>query len=113
MVLLFQSLFITVFFTRALFGLIVAILFYLMMFLVISIVSSSATPTTSSYWAASISSHAAISFAFDVMISFESQGVGVDSDSINTYISNYCVSIAITIHILNIIFYSVMAIYLD
>ena len=44
-----------------------------MMFLVISIVSTSSTPPESAYWGASISSHAGLSFAFDVMIRFEVQ----------------------------------------
>lgn len=40
MVLIFQSMFISVFFTRALFGLIVAIVWYLLMYMVISLVGS-------------------------------------------------------------------------
>ena len=69
--------FISVFFTRSLFGIIVAIVWYLLKFLVITIVDSGSTPTTSTYWAASLSSHAALSFSFDVMSSFESEGKGV------------------------------------
>jgi ATP-binding cassette subfamily A (ABC1) protein 3 len=84
-----------------------------MMFLVISIVSSSTTPPESAYWGASISSHAAMSFAFDVMIQFEGQGKGVDFDTVGTPILNYSVSICITMHILNILFYALIAIYLD
>lgn len=64
--------FISVFFTRALFGLIVAIVWYLMMYLVISLVGSGGSLVPeSSLWAASISSHAAFSFSFDTMVLFE------------------------------------------
>lgn len=62
----------SVFFTRALFGLIVAIVWYLLMYMVISLVGSgSEIVPQSAYWGASISSHAAMSFAFDVMVMFE------------------------------------------
>ena len=63
--------FITVFFTRALFGLIVAIVFYLLQFMVLTIVNSSGNIPTGDYWAASLAPHAALSFAFNVMIQFE------------------------------------------
>jgi len=61
----------SVFFTRALFGLIVAIVWYLMMYLVISLINSGDLVPEKTYWAASISSHAAFSFSFDVMVLFE------------------------------------------
>lgn len=60
------------FFTRALFGLIVAIVWYLLMYMIISLVGSGTDVVPeSSYWGASISSHAAMSFSFDVMVMFE------------------------------------------
>lgn len=63
--------FISVFFTKALFGLIVSIVWYLMMYLVITLVGSSSVIPTDTYWGASISSHAAFSFACDLMITYE------------------------------------------
>lgn len=49
-----------------------AIVWYLLMYMVISLVGSGTNLVPeSSYWGASISSHAAMSFAFDVMIMFE------------------------------------------
>lgn len=62
----------SVFFTRALLGLIVGIVWYLLMYMVISLVGSgdSLVPV-STYWGASISSHAGLSFSFDTMVSFE------------------------------------------
>lgn len=62
----------SVFFTRALLGLIVSIVWYLLMFMVISLVGSgdSLVPVAT-YWGASISSHAGLSFSFDTMVAFE------------------------------------------
>ncbi|CAD8172616.1 unnamed protein product [Paramecium pentaurelia] len=113
-VLIFQSMFISVFFTRALFGLIVAIVWYLLMYMVISLVGSGQEIVPeSSYWGASISSHAGMSFAFDVMVMFEAQGRGVSMSTISTKVENYAVNIALIMHILNIFFYLIMSIYLD
>jgi len=60
-----------VFFTQALFGLIVAIVWYLMMYLVISLLGSEDLVPEATYRGASVSSHAAFSFSFDVMVLFE------------------------------------------
>ncbi|CAK63380.1 unnamed protein product (macronuclear) [Paramecium tetraurelia] len=113
-VLIFQSMFISVFFTRALFGLIVAIVWYLLMYMVISLVGSGEQIVPeSTYWGASISSHAGMSFAFDVMVLFEAQGRGVSMSSISTKVDNYAVNIALIMHLLNIFFYLILSIYLD
>lgn len=49
-----------------------AIVWYLLMYMVISLVGSgSEIVPQSAYWGASVSSHAAMSFAFDVMVMFE------------------------------------------
>lgn len=45
LVLLFQAMFISVFFTRSLFGLIISIVWYLIMFLVITLIGSGSTIT--------------------------------------------------------------------
>jgi ATP-binding cassette subfamily A (ABC1) protein 3 len=59
----------SVFFTKALFGLICAIVWYLLKFMVIVLVSSQGTSVPkSAMYGASLSSHAAFSFSFDVMI---------------------------------------------
>ncbi|CAD8078681.1 unnamed protein product [Paramecium primaurelia] len=114
MVLIFQSMFISVFFTRALFGLIVAIVWYLLMYMVISLIGSGQNLVPeATYWGASVSSHAGMSFAFDVMILFEAQGRGVSMSTIGTKVENYAVNMALSMHILNIFFYLFMSIYLD
>jgi ATP-binding cassette subfamily A (ABC1) protein 3 len=60
-----------VFFTRSLLGIIVAIVWYLLMYMVIALVNGNSSVPKSALWGASISSHAALSFSFDVMASFE------------------------------------------
>jgi ATP-binding cassette subfamily A (ABC1) protein 3 len=70
-VLISQSLFLSVFFTRSLFGLIVSIVWYLLMYMVISLVSTDSNVPKATLWGASISSHAAFSFSFDVMAIFD------------------------------------------
>jgi hypothetical protein len=52
-------------------GIIIAIVFFLIQYMVVSIINSSGTIPQSDYWGASLCCHAGLSFAFDVMLSFE------------------------------------------
>ena len=112
--LLFQSMFISVFFTKSLFGIIVSILFYLLMFLVIVIVQSNQNSLTDQFmWLASMSPQASISFAFDTILAIESQSRGLNSDTF-TYMNNhYSVEMCLVMLMVNIVFYLLLFIYLD
>ncbi|CAD8078613.1 unnamed protein product [Paramecium primaurelia] len=113
LVLIVQSLFLSVFFSQALTGLIVSIVWYLLMFLMLNLVPGNAIPTRSQYWGVSFSSQASLAFSFGVITLMESQGNGFDGSNLTTTINNYSISIAWTWHIINIIAYLILAIYLD
>ncbi|CAD8082367.1 unnamed protein product [Paramecium sonneborni] len=113
LVLIVQSLFLSVFFSQALTGLIVSIVWYLLMFQMMNLVPANSIPSRSQYWGFSFSSQASLVFSFGVITLMESQGDGFDASSLTTTINNYSISIAWTWHMINIIVYLVLAIYLD
>lgn len=67
----------------------------------------------SRYWGASVCAHAATSYSFDVISTFESQGKGVTFSDLEVSVNNYYILMAWIMHGVNFAFYFLLAIYLD
>jgi len=110
--LIFQSLFITVFFTRAKIGNIVGMVFFLLQYFVVQFVNQS-NSTYSRKQAASIASHTAISLSCDVFLLAEAQGVGISWSTLNKKINNYTVGTSMGFCLLSSIIFFILFVYLD
>jgi ATP-binding cassette, subfamily A (ABC1), member 3 len=109
-VLIIQSFFIQVFFSRAKIGVIIALLFFLIQYIISFVSSTSDNPTESVNTAISIIPHAAFVLAFETMFYIES----VKSElSFSNSFSNYTLSTAVVSFILNAIFWLALTWYLE
>lgn len=112
MCLLFQALFVSVFFTRTKSGLIAGFLFFFLLYIINAIVGTNEVPDSTKVWA-SLSSHAAMAFSADSFLVAEARQGGITPETARIKINGYAVSTSIGFFILNIAFYGLSFIYLD
>lgn len=109
-VLIIQNFFIQVFLSRAKIGVVISLLFFLVQYILSFVATNSDSPSIGVNSAISIIPHAAFVLAFQSMVYAESfQFKATFSENINNYVIGY----ALVSFILNIIFYMLLAWYLD
>ncbi|KAL4488927.1 hypothetical protein ABPG72_005714 [Tetrahymena utriculariae] len=111
--LIFQSLFITTFFTKARVGNIVAMVFFLFQYMVVFIVQGNTDPSQQTKVSTSILSHTGTTFACDVYLLIEAQQKGITWSNLGQTIDNYSISINMGMNILNIFIFIILSIYFD
>ncbi|EAR86885.2 ABC transporter family protein (macronuclear) [Tetrahymena thermophila SB210] len=111
--LIFQSLFITTFFTRAKIGNIIGMVFFLLQYMVIFVIRQQDDVTKSMKNGVSILSHTGTTLACDVYLLIESQQKGITWSNLDFQIENYSVLTNFYMNIINIIIFFVLSIYLD
>ncbi|KAL4478578.1 hypothetical protein ABPG74_006813 [Tetrahymena malaccensis] len=111
--LIFQSLFITTFFTKAQVGNIFAMVFFLFQYMAIIILSSDANPTKGEKIGVSFLPQAGTSLGCDVFLISESSKKGIQWSTLNDEIDNYSVAINIYMNIINIFIFIILGLYFD
>lgn len=105
-----QSFFVQIFFTRAKTGIIFSLLFFILQYVIYYAVASNDDPSISANRAISIIPHVAFILAFKEMLYVESiKGVL----TFTSVFSSYTIATAIVSFILNILFYGALTWYLD
>ncbi|KAL4489354.1 hypothetical protein ABPG72_019009 [Tetrahymena utriculariae] len=111
--LIFQSIFVTTFFTKAQVGNIFAMVFFLFQYMAILILTSDGNPTKDEKIGVSFLPQAGTSLACDVFLISESSKKGIQWSNLNDEIDNYSVAINIYMNIINISIFIVLGLYFD
>ncbi|EAR97153.2 ABC transporter family protein (macronuclear) [Tetrahymena thermophila SB210] len=111
--LLFQSLFITTFFTKARIGNIAAMLFFLFQYMIQFVLDSSSVPSESTRLSTSIFSHTGTTYSCDVFLLVEGQEKGISWDNLTLLVNNYRISTNLWMDAINILIFFVLSVYFD
>ncbi|EAR81921.2 ABC transporter family protein (macronuclear) [Tetrahymena thermophila SB210] len=111
--LIFQSIFITTFFTKAQVGNIFAMVFFLFQYMAIIILSNYDNPSKNDKIGVSFLPQAGTSLACDVFLISESSKKGIQWSNLTEEIDNYSVFINIYMNLINIFIFIILGLYFD
>ncbi|KAL4490757.1 hypothetical protein ABPG72_021811 [Tetrahymena utriculariae] len=111
--LIFQSLFITTFFTKAQVGNIFAMVFFLFQYMANMILSNDDNPTKSTKVGISILPQVGTVLGCDVFLISESSKKGIQWSNLTDEIVNYSVAINMAMDVVNIVIFIILALYFD
>lgn len=111
--LIVQSFFIQIFFTRAKIGMVIALLFFILQYVVNFVVRNSDNPSYQQGLNGSISPHSAFVSAFQTMIYAQSVQIPLNFSAVTTVINYYTISTAWVSFIIHIIFWTLLTVYLE
>lgn len=110
--LIFQSIFVSTFFTRAKMGNIVAMVFFFLMFICVFLVNNN-TVSERDKALFSFSSQLAISFGGDLFTLVEDESMGITFSNLTMKVENYRISTAYLMTLANILIFFVLSFYFD
>lgn len=108
--LIIQSFFIQIFFTRSKIGVVFALLFFMLQYVINYVISTNENPSLSLHQAVSVVPHVAFILAFKEMLYAESVKFAI---TFTGELNNYTITTAIVSLICNIIFWGLLTLYLD
>jgi ATP-binding cassette subfamily A (ABC1) protein 3 len=113
LLLIVQSCFIQVFFTRAKMGMVIALLFFVLQYIVNFIIRNSDNPTYQQNLYGSISPHSAFALAMQELVYAQSVAINLNFGQLTTVINYYSISTAWLSFVIHIVFWLLLTMYLE